>query len=403
MSIGTVALIAAFETVPDADGALAAGRAFAGATVLEHQARRALRAGATRLVVLAEAPHPTLTAIVQRLRRDALPTELATSISDAADRIHPDEPVLIVADGVLAPEHEIARVAAATPPALLTVADLPGRDLFERIDASVRWAGVALLQGQLLRDTAEMVGEWDPLSVLLRRAVQIGAARIAMEEGAEESLPIIAHAPQGLVGMERRLVAATRGQGRDWPSRLIFPYVEEPLLPALFRRQVDPWWLAVGAAAMSILAVVLSGYLLPAALGLLVLSGPTASIGRRLQAIRAAGLRHGKWFTRVRVAGAALTLVGVGRVLSWGGQWGWWLLPAAAIAAMAAYRMEKRALRQVEPGAGAPWLASTDGLIWAMLPFGIVGQWGAGLAAVTLYAAASFAWTQRRLLERLEA
>ncbi|MEH3106205.1 MAG: hypothetical protein PGN09_02650 [Sphingomonas fennica] len=399
MSIGIVALIAAFEPTSPEDATPAAARAFAGATVLEHQARRAVRAGATRLIVLSDAAHPALTAIVQRLRRDALPVELAVGMSDAADRLHPSEPVLVIADACLVPEQEMARVAHAPPPVLLTVADLPGRDLFERIDASARWAGVALLDGTMVRETAEMLGEWDALSVLLRRAVQADARRIPAPEHGDDALPIVAFAAQGLAGMERRLVAGTRIAGSDWPARLVYPPIEDAVLPPLFRRQIDPWWLAAGAAALGVLAAALTGYLLIGALILLLLSGPVESIAARLARIRAAEIRRGRLFARIRIAGAAVALIGLGRAVAAGGQWGWWLVAGLTLAAMAALVVERRSLAAVDAGAAdrAPWLASADGLLWVVLPFGLTGFWGAGLTVAAAYAFVSFGWVQRRL------
>ncbi|WCT75341.1 hypothetical protein PQ455_09025 [Sphingomonas naphthae] len=396
--VSLAALIAVFETAPGGEGVLAASRAFAGASVLEHQARRARRAGAERLILLADTAHPDLLAIAQRLRRDGLPTDIATSITDAADRLHPDEPVLVIADGCLAAQAALAAIVAAPPPALLTVADIPGRDLFERIDASVRWAGVALLDGALLRETAEMVGEWDPLSVLLRRAVQRDATRIPIAEDGEDGLPVFAQAPHGLAGIERRLVSGTRGLGQDWPALKVYPLIEEALLPPLFRRQIDPWWLAAGSALLAGIGAVATHALPLAGLVALLLSGPTASLADRLALIRAGEIRGRRWFEVARGLFAVLALVALTIGLARGGQWGWWLLGLLVPAGMGALASARAILARLGERASPPWCASLDGLLWVALPFGIVGLWGGGLGAMAAYALGSFGWAQRRII-----
>jgi hypothetical protein len=46
---------------------------------------------------------------------------------------------------------------------------------------------------------------------------------------------------------------------------------------------------------------------------------------------------------------------------------------------------------------GAEWLAERKGMALIMLPFGLAGQWTAGLGALAAYAAGSFFWAQRKV------
>ena len=86
-----------------------------------------------------------------------------------------------------------------------------------------------------------------------------------------------------------------------------------------------------------------------------------------------------------------LGAIGLSRFLAQAsGQWGWWLTGGVLLSAMAGLWTERRS-RAARPPI---WLASVDTLIWAMLPFAAFGHWDWGLAAVTAYAAASFAWVE---------
>ncbi|PTQ09781.1 hypothetical protein CLG96_11400 [Sphingomonas oleivorans] len=390
------ALIAAYEPAEDGE-TLRATAPLAGATVVEHQARRAVRAGARHLILLVERLPAGLALALDRLRRDGIAIEFAPTIADAADRVHPDERLLLIADGCMADQAALDRVAAAQVPALLTVADGSGRDAYERIDGRVRWGGVALLDGTRLRDTAAMLGEWDPLSTLLRRAVQEGAARVAAQEEGAEGLPIFAHGSAGVGAIEKRLLSGTRGLARDWPGRFLFPWIEDPALGPIFRRLLDPFWLAAAAALLALIAVPVAVHSGGLALTLLLLSGPVASIAGRLALIRAAAVRHGERLEQLRRIAAALALMASTSAVAAAGGWGWWLVTAAILAGMAALTVERRIAARLTEWPGSPWFASTDGLIWAFLPFALLGQWGMGLAALAFYALASFAYVQWRL------
>src|SRR3546814_13407690 len=92
-----------------------------------------------------------------------------------------------VGDGLIVDESHIERLLEAEAPALLTMADHLADDRFERIDADSRWAGLALLDGGTLRQTAAMLQDWDLQSTLLRRVVQAHARQIAVRNTDERS------------------------------------------------------------------------------------------------------------------------------------------------------------------------------------------------------------------------
>ena len=74
------------------------------------------------------------------------------------------------------------------------------------------------------------------------------------------------------------------------------------------------------------------------------------------------------------------------------------MLGLGTVAVMIAMARERWALRWLG-GLSAPlWVADVDSLVLLFLPFALFQQTFAGLAALGLYAAASFAVVQQRLI-----
>lgn len=400
------ALISACQVADDGEQRLRATLPLAGRTLVEHQARLAAHAGATHVVVLVERVPPALTASIDRLRRDGIRIEVARTLEDAVDRVHPEETLLLIADGCVAGPMLVERIAAAASPAILTLPDHPPYADFERIDAADRWAGLLLTDGQRLRQTVAMLGDWNLESTLLRRAVQEGATRIRATSGAArdeaDDLLLIAADAAALDGFDADLAAKSRRRGADWPSRYLFPWFERIILPPLLGKGVDSLWLAIGALSLATISAPLAwaGWRW-AALVLLLLSGPLAALGNRLAAARLGVVRHARVFAVGRAMAAMLTMAFITAGLMREAGWGVALLAVLLLLAMAAAYGEKRILARLPGGAAPLWLASLDGLIWLGLPFAIPGWWLPGLAALAAYAVGSFFALQREVASRV--
>lgn len=401
------ALIAAYGQVEDASEGLRAALPLVGGTLLEQQVRLARRAGASHVVVLVERMPAALTAAFDRLRRDGITVEVARTANDAADRFHPDERLLVIADGCLAGEPLLTRLVASSVPTLVTVPDHSERQAFERIDSLTRWGGLALIDGAQLRRTVAMLGEWDMLSTLLRRMLQEGATRIDAFPPATAQSPellLIADRAAVLQGIDPRLIRASRGAAESWPARYLFPPIEELALRPLIGRAVDPAWLAIGGVGAAFLGFGAAlGGLRWAALILLLLSGPLLAVAHRLAATRLAEVRRASLFRRLRDGAAAAALLALGYDLQATFGWGATAVSVATITAVAALAAERRTLLALRAPSPPIWLANVDGLIWAALPFALAGQWLAGTVGASLYTAGSFFIVQRQVAARVQA
>ncbi|HEV2568401.1 hypothetical protein [Sphingomonas sp.] len=382
-------LIVAGEEASDGS-CLRAELPIAGQTVLEHQGRLLVEAGAARIMIVAERLTPLLTQASARLRRDGISVELVRQVDDVAQRVRPEEKLLLLADGVVTDLSAAERLLAGAAPSILVLPDAAETRGWELIDASARWAGLLLADGELVRRTARMLGEWELQSTLLRNAIQSGAERVPVQ-----GIAILARVEDGGAA---QLVeqAISRGATRR-PTGLVDRYVFDPLArllaPKAMGAMVDPGLLRTGSAALLMLAALLlvGGWRWPALI-LALLSGPLDTLGRHLGALSLRLRRDRERSRQLRLAAAGAAQLALGWNLREFG-WGSVAMAAATLGFMTALLEHQRWIGKPTPR--PLWLAETDLLIWLLLPFGLAGWWTAGLAVQTLAAFGSLIAVQR--------
>ena len=380
------ALISAYHELGE-PGHLRATLPLAGRTVLERQARLAASAGANPVIILVERLPAQLTAAVERLRRDRVPVKLARSAEEAAEALDPNDRLLLVADGAILPRSQHARLAAEEGTAVLTVPDGAYGELYERIDADSRWAGLAAIAVAQLRDTASMLRDWDLQSTLLRRTLQAGARHLA----AEGAVAIL-DSGADLDALERRIVAGADGDRVGWADRMLAPF-ERAATGVLMGSPLSPHLLGLVAALLTGLAAA-SFYVGWYGIGLakLLAATPLDGIALRLGRLRMQeGVRQSWWSYLIELFAAAALVILAYRLMPAHG-WGMVLLAMITLAFLMAQAIETEGQRP----RGAALLAERKGMIWLMVPFALLGRWEAGMAFLFTYAALSFFWAQRQ-------
>jgi hypothetical protein len=386
------ALIAAYHEADDAGGGLRATLQVAGRSLVERQVRLAVAAGAEPVVVVVERVTAELGAALDGLRAEGIAIVLARSAEEAGEAVHSSDRVLLVGDGLVAPEAVIARLVALDGPAILVVPDLRVDDRYERIDAQSRWAGLALIDGQMLKQTASMLQDWDLQSTLLRRAVQAGARQISVRGEAEDELPLVAETSEDLVELEAQIVAGAHVRRGDWVSRYLLGPVERLATQLLMPTSVTPTALGLGATLLMGLAGLAFGkHWLGLGLFFLLLATPLDGIAERLGSVRLQGTRGLSWWGALLPAISAGVLIILASSLADTRGWGCVALAGTIIAFAVALRIEAEGYEVP----GRHWLAEPKGMTWIMLPFALADMWGTGLTALALYAGASFFWAQR--------
>ncbi|RHW16373.1 hypothetical protein D1610_16185 [Sphingomonas gilva] len=373
----------------EADGALVATLPFAGATVIEVQARRLVAAGASRVFVTAGRVTPALIAAIDRLGSRRIAIELARRPAELSEKLRPDEPVLAVGDGVVVSEAVLRTIAHESAPVLLSVAQAPAGTALERIDPQDHWAGVALIDAALLKETVTTLGDWDLQSTLLRRTAQAGAVRryLSPDASAADHL-LIAGREDAARGDALRMAALADGEGQ-MSERLITAWIARPLIEMMEARKVVPWALevAAGIAGFAGLASATLGWVTPG-MGLALLAVLLVAV------IRVRAL-HGFDEARAAIAGwiadgvalTAIPALALG-VFASGGPTSYTLV-ATTLALLA---IGRRAFAERLRWAPAP--ATVVGILFAA---SLLAMPRVGLALVAIHAAAALAVAVERL------
>ena len=374
-----------------------AGPRVLGADIIEFQLRRARSVGVAHAVIYAERVTSSLLATVDVLRGDGLSIDIARTVADVAELIHPDETVLMIAPDVIVSPERLAMVAASDEPVLLCVRDEPANDRYELIDPTARWTGVARIDGGLLRRTAAMVGDWDLGSTLMRRAVQEGAARMTLtpEEAGLEL--IVIDSAGSAQGAGRRIVASSTVESGGWGTHWVITSVARTLGRVAGDLGIQAHWVTIAGFGFCGVAAVcaLAGWIVASLFALLLglASDAAGAIGTRAGA---GTLRWDKYRFPARASAAMIVVLAMGVTLTLrSAQWGCIVLAVVII--------------------GATWLAAPIGrddarmAKWRSDPAGhaiigimgfIVGSPIAALAICAVHAAASLGWAVRRALAR---
>src|SRR5437763_16390502 len=365
MAIG--ALIGAYQE--DDSGGLRALLPLAGRTLLEYQVRCAAAAGAAPIVVVVQRVPQALQDALERLRLDSIGVFAVSEINEAISRFEAGTSIILIADGIAPPVELVTRMAEQPERVVAVVPDDEQHQSYERIDAGSRWAGVAMVDVQLLGSTAAMLGDWDLQSTLLRRAIQEGALRINADEAGGEPL-LVENAGQ-LAEFQRVLINASRGARTDFASRYLLAPVDDFATEQLMETSARPLWLMWIALALTLGgAFCFTRGWLGAGLVLLLLSTPLDLIAGRLASLRLKPL-PAKMLARSALwpaSGLALLAIGLWEMRH-GPGWGALVAAASGCGFAEAMRIEKASM----PPGGDLWLFSRRHAVALAIPFALGG------------------------------
>jgi hypothetical protein len=373
----------------DDDGAMSSAppRALlkvAGQSLIEYQVRIAHAAGCQHIVVLVDQLPAGLVAAFDRLRDDGITIDIARSARDAADRFHPQEHVLVMASGVIGDRVTIERVARHAAPVILSVARAGENDGFERIDADDRWSGLALVEGQLIRDTAIMLGEWMLGPTLLRTALQ---NRTLRERG--EGVFIVRNAKEAAAA-SGQLIGAIGVHGHTGLTRAIVNPLMRRILPRLVDAPVPFEVVAVAPLALLVVAIGLGAFGLGlSSYALYLLSSLPAAAASSMASASSRISKPLMLYVQGHIAAVCILLLASG-----------WYQRAAlgeTSALVCAVWASVALLLQPRKVARSRWMADGDSVAVIMLGACVAGQPVVGLILTVVFAVV----TQYRMVEAL--
>ncbi|PHQ63447.1 MAG: hypothetical protein COC10_06135 [Sphingobium sp.] len=253
------AILSASRASADSSAGLRACLHFAGQTLVEYQARQAVRAGADRVLIMVSVITPALSQAVDRLSADgvavALVRDMVSMVRDAPRNMD----ALLIADGAIVCQGHIDGLAGAEGDALLVADDSRASAPFERIDAGQRWVGLARVSPTLLFGTLDMIGDWDLALTLVRAAVQKGARRITVPESdlLEGRAALVESQQQAdLVAQAVTSASAGRAPMRGGIEHYLFVPLARSMGSVLMRMQVPAMQVRIGAMVLAAIALV---------------------------------------------------------------------------------------------------------------------------------------------------
>ncbi len=366
-----------------------------GICLTEFQIRRAVAAGAVHVVVLVERISAALLAATGRLRADGIGVDIARTIGDAVDFVHPDDRVLLIAIRVFVSGDVLATLAGGQGRAVLAQGSDKASLRWELIDAARRWTGWAAFAGTDLRQVAAMIGDWDLAPTILRFLLQHDARIDLVDAGAVMAIDQAADRDKLGALMIDQARRAPRGVGEAVSMALAVPTAARYAARAgLGSAWVERVALAIGALAIILGLLGFTAVALLAGVATLLAAQSADLLNRAVDP----GVKAHRIFSGVMagMVGVLLLLAGVAEARLTG-QWGAAVLAIDALAAL----MLLRTLP--ETPARASYLADAVSCL-ALLAIGFA--FGAPLLALILAVAhgfASIAWWRWMQATRREA
>lgn len=271
----------------DRPGQLTATLPFGGGTVIEHQARLLVAAGAAQLVVSAGRLTPELLGALARIGKRGVAVDPVRSAAEAAGKLHPLSTVVMLADGLITTQELVDEFARNKGDALLVVPAEEAEPHYERLGGGMAWAGMARVDPRRVGEVAAMPRDYDLQSTVLRLAEQARADRLPLPAEAVRDGHGIEHAGAALTVRSRTVLAATVADRRDWFNAAVLGPAARAVAPWLIDRHVQTSTVMLGGGAVGLAgaAAVHEGWV-ATGLATVVLAGLSMGVGRVLASLR---------------------------------------------------------------------------------------------------------------------
>lgn len=257
-----VALLSTLEPCADDPATPRGLLRLGGRSIVHHQLSVALALGCERIVCLGDGLPGALIAVQQAAEREGAAFQLVPDGRAVARLIGPGDELLVFADGLVAPAEAISTLLGGRAGIVVQPVEAGLGRGYERIDLNHAAAGIVRLPGRLAAGLAEVPPDWNPVSALLRIAVQAGLRQVpltaSLAQGPSWALlrsDAEAHALEPKWLRQRTAGAEDIGPGGWLAARLT-----ERVGPALLHAGTRPAALAAAAAAIALLGLLVAWF-----------------------------------------------------------------------------------------------------------------------------------------------
>lgn len=251
-----IGLIAAIRRT--AEGTLRGDLVLAGRSVLGWQITLLQALGAERIVCLTDAAIGETLQMQLMVEARGASFHAINGFAALPALVRADDELIILRDGLVPDPAIVQTVFGRKGGGRNAVAAIPGDhplatafpDDFERIDAERHWAGLLSMRGAAVQQLADFPSDSDPVSLLLRLALQAGTP--CYDLNAHDLAPerwLLADDAAAVVTAEQALIASAAAV-QDWLAPL-------SRLAAMLVRALAPRGLAQGGPVASVLALIL--------------------------------------------------------------------------------------------------------------------------------------------------
>lgn len=294
-----IGLFCANHPGTDGSGEPTAWYTVGGIPLLERNLRLALRAGAERLIVLAEDKASATAADFTGLCRRYPQLEVVNHAEELPGKVEADDRVLLIEEGFAVDSRLVSAVAGYADPAVMAIwhAGPSVPDQAVRLTAQFFSAAVSVVPGQMIRRVAKGLGDWDFEQTLLR-AVMVELPVRYVDAGSYggfdplvgRDVPLLWHAVQSeaaVARVDKILTEATDVSGGDAPTRWIYAPLSRWIARQGARVPLDSRYVAFGGAGAGLFAAIgfaLGWFWLGCILALV--TGLAGELSRRLEYVR---------------------------------------------------------------------------------------------------------------------
>ena len=148
-----------------------------GGLVVRHQLALALAAGCGRIICLCRAFVPEFAQLQRDAEQAGATFHVVSGTTGLSPLVTATDEVLAISEGLLPTPGDVLPLLAGSPAVLVQPADSGIAAGYERIDLNHAYAGMMLVPGRLVDRLMDLPVDVDPVSALLRLALQAGVAQ----------------------------------------------------------------------------------------------------------------------------------------------------------------------------------------------------------------------------------